>query len=163
MSWEKEEAKSRHVDFACPVVKSKSNPSLLASASSDPQQIPSAAVIIPAAQHSPPLPPAAVNAAPVASVSRAPLPFEPYPHNPPPSGEWINYDCIGGTQDTRFCGTQVNLYGILSHVFILLTTISNLISSCCLSTGFVLYLSDSFTPPFFFILDWTWFHYLLSC
>ena len=34
-SWEKEEARSRHVDFACPIVKSKSNPSL-ASAASDP-------------------------------------------------------------------------------------------------------------------------------
>lgn len=34
-SWEKEEARSRHVDFACPVVKSKSNPSL-ATAASDP-------------------------------------------------------------------------------------------------------------------------------
>ncbi|VDN02579.1 unnamed protein product [Thelazia callipaeda] len=33
-SWEKEEARSRHVDFACPIVKSKSNPSL-ASAASD--------------------------------------------------------------------------------------------------------------------------------
>lgn len=35
VSWEKEEARSRHVDFACPIVKSKSNPSL-ASAASDP-------------------------------------------------------------------------------------------------------------------------------
>uniref|UniRef100_A0A914Y026 BTB domain-containing protein n=1 Tax=Panagrolaimus superbus TaxID=310955 RepID=A0A914Y026_9BILA len=34
-SWEKEEARSRHVDFACPIVKSKSNPSL-ATAASDP-------------------------------------------------------------------------------------------------------------------------------
>lgn len=34
-SWEKEEARSRHVDFACPIVKSKSNPSL-ATAFSDP-------------------------------------------------------------------------------------------------------------------------------
>ena len=34
-SWEKEEARSRHVDFACPIVKSKSNPSL-AEAASDP-------------------------------------------------------------------------------------------------------------------------------
>uniref|UniRef100_A0A1I7XF16 Ig-like domain-containing protein n=1 Tax=Heterorhabditis bacteriophora TaxID=37862 RepID=A0A1I7XF16_HETBA len=32
-SWEKEEARSRHVDFACPIVKSKSNPSLAAAAS----------------------------------------------------------------------------------------------------------------------------------
>ncbi|KAI1731105.1 BTB/POZ domain-containing protein [Ditylenchus destructor] len=34
-SWEKEEARSRHVDFATPIVKSKSNPSL-ATAASDP-------------------------------------------------------------------------------------------------------------------------------
>ncbi|GMT13698.1 hypothetical protein PFISCL1PPCAC_4995, partial [Pristionchus fissidentatus] len=38
-SWEKEEARSRHVDFACPIVKSKSNPSLAAAASDPlPQQ-----------------------------------------------------------------------------------------------------------------------------
>ncbi|CDW57077.1 BTB 2 domain containing protein [Trichuris trichiura] len=35
MSWEKEEGKSRHVDFACPIVKSKSNPSLTSAYSED--------------------------------------------------------------------------------------------------------------------------------
>lgn len=85
MSWEKEEAKSRHVDFACPVVKSKSNPSLLASAASDP--VPHQPAIAAAGQVSPP-PVAAVAAA---AVNQNPpghaMPFEPYPHNMPTGDE----------------------------------------------------------------------------
>ncbi|KRX94132.1 Dolichyl-diphosphooligosaccharide--protein glycosyltransferase subunit STT3B, partial [Trichinella pseudospiralis] len=75
MSWEKEEAKSRHVDFACPIVKSKSNPSL-ASAFSD---------LLPS---SPPYVPNANNAAGPSSGRPTtytnpppPQPSEPYPHH----------------------------------------------------------------------------------
>ncbi|KAL1227261.1 BTB/POZ domain-containing protein [Trichinella spiralis] len=75
MSWEKEEAKSRHVDFACPIVKSKSNPSL-ASAFSD---------LLPS---SPPYIPNANNAAGPSSGRSTtyanpppPQPSEPYPHH----------------------------------------------------------------------------------
>ncbi|KRZ08963.1 BTB/POZ domain-containing protein KCTD20, partial [Trichinella zimbabwensis] len=78
MSWEKEEAKSRHVDFACPIVKSKSNPSL-ASAFSD---------LLPS---SPPYVPNANNAAGPSSGRPTtytnpppPQPSEPYPHHVPP-------------------------------------------------------------------------------
>jgi BTB/POZ domain-containing protein 10 len=51
-SWEKEEARSRHVDFACPIVKSKSNPSL-ATAASDPlpQPAPLQVNVLPNAQN----------------------------------------------------------------------------------------------------------------
>jgi len=88
MSWEKEEAKSRHVDFACPIVKSKSNPSL-ATAASDPVT----------ADYGAPMPQADPNggaaaaAAPfahgvqqnnqLAVAHSPPQPFEPYPHNVP--------------------------------------------------------------------------------
>ncbi|PAV90625.1 hypothetical protein WR25_12195 [Diploscapter pachys] len=64
-SWEKEEARSRHVDFACPIVKSKSNPSLAAAASDPPLPAPQRELLAvnvppghgPAAQplHSPPV------------------------------------------------------------------------------------------------------------
>lgn len=96
MSWEKEEAKSRHVDFACPIVKSKSNPSL-ASAASDPPPPPLDAYLIGAAQ-------AAIvatvddgAATPAALLPHGggggqadesppppPQPSESYPHNVPP-------------------------------------------------------------------------------
>uniref|UniRef100_A0A915KZ90 BTB domain-containing protein n=1 Tax=Romanomermis culicivorax TaxID=13658 RepID=A0A915KZ90_ROMCU len=96
MSWEKEEAKSRHVDFACPIVKSKSNPSL-ATAASDPapfdltegtqQPGPSSSssfvTAVPSTEIYPP-----VNAAQQSFDSPAhpppPQPSEPYPHNVPP-------------------------------------------------------------------------------
>ncbi|KFD51043.1 hypothetical protein M514_08084 [Trichuris suis] len=73
MSWEKEEAKSRHVDFACPIVKSKSNPSLTSAYSED---VPASPPLMPASP--PPLnwrnPP-------------PPQPSEPYPHILPPPDE----------------------------------------------------------------------------
>lgn len=72
MSWEKEEAKSRHVDFACPIVKSKSNPSLASAFSEN-------------ASNSPP----ALPASPPVSWTNPPppQPSEPYPHILPPPEE----------------------------------------------------------------------------
>lgn len=90
MSWEKEEAKSRHVDFACPIVKSKSNPSL-ATAASDPV----------AADYGASMPQADPNAAAApfahgvqqnnqpAAAHSPPQPFEPYPHNVPSTDDWF--------------------------------------------------------------------------
>lgn len=88
MSWEKEEAKSRHVDFACPIVKSKSNPSLATAASdpidfgaSPPQLDPNGAAASFASasnrvqQQNQPFAAAAAHL--------PPQPFEPYPHNVP--------------------------------------------------------------------------------
>lgn len=84
MSWEKEEAKSRHVDFACPIVKSKSNPSL-ASAASDPAPPPLDAYLAAV------VPTTAAGddhaAVAVAVEPPPPQPSEPYPHNVPPPEE----------------------------------------------------------------------------
>lgn len=88
-SWEKEEAKSRHVDFACPIVKSKSNPSL-ASAASDPLPQPAPTIMQAAAeaaavavvQDRPPEAPA--PARDNDGTPPPPQPSEPYPHNVPP-------------------------------------------------------------------------------
>jgi len=87
MSWEKEEAKSRHVDFACPIVKSKSNPSL-ASAASDPVAIdygaqsaqldqPGAAAAAASNRYQP------SQRASAAAPHLPAQPFEPYPHDVP--------------------------------------------------------------------------------
>uniref|UniRef100_A0A183J1N9 BTB_3 domain-containing protein n=1 Tax=Soboliphyme baturini TaxID=241478 RepID=A0A183J1N9_9BILA len=76
MSWEKEESKSRHVDFACPIVKSKSNPSL-SSAASDP---------VPCAQNHAAASSSTCNFSNIFSPP-PPQPKEPYPHNVPPPDE----------------------------------------------------------------------------
>lgn len=85
MSWEKEEAKSRHVDFACPIVKSKSNPSL-ATAASDPVTefgVPSPQVDPNGAASSMASASNRVQQNQAAAVHLPPQPFEPYPHNVP--------------------------------------------------------------------------------
>uniref|UniRef100_A0A7E4W6G8 BTB domain-containing protein n=1 Tax=Panagrellus redivivus TaxID=6233 RepID=A0A7E4W6G8_PANRE len=87
-SWEKEEARSRHVDFACPIVKSKSNPSL-ASAASDPLPQPA---------------PLQVNVEAAAAAHQAPV--HP-PANPnaigfePNNGNHLNAHRAGGAHPMR--------------------------------------------------------------
>ena len=81
MSWEKEEAKSRHVDFQC--VKSKSITNLLEAAGADPVDgnpaaQAQAAVVDGAVANPPPLPPP-LNVV----VPPEPSPSEPYPDLPP--------------------------------------------------------------------------------
>lgn len=94
MSWEKEEAKSRHVDFACPIVKSKSNPSLATAASDPLPQAPLAAVagsavVMPTVHHVYQAPAAAIHyqmhppPTPAVLNPPPPQPSEPYPHNVP--------------------------------------------------------------------------------
>ena len=75
MSWEKEEAKSRHVDFQC--VKSKSITNLLEAAGADPVDGNPAAAQAQAAVVD------GAVANPVYVVPPEPSPSEPYPDLPP--------------------------------------------------------------------------------